>query len=309
MAATLHDFGAHEAHSAHKYDDQRPGGANPYLCAVVAKAGSWYDKNALNLGRQLKQVNPGSEVLEAQGRLDVIDARHSSDALVEAYQQLDLVPHSRVVPDGPHVVHESERCPTSIQKLETAEGGGTAADRGEEDEEHHHTHQDRSSGAHVAAAVAARVQLVKEPGVGGSVAQLASRPVVARGAVAIALCTRFSSALAWTPAPIRLASPCLLGCVGVAPMGWRQPQRGERCVHTTAHTANGTAQLAACCWRVHTQPVVVLSTEGALGGAFRRILSDVAFYAVDCTVLCLVLANAARDASFLSFFWLVIAWG
>jgi len=30
-------------------------------------------------------------------------------------------------------VHESERCPTSIQKLETAEGGGTAADRGEEE--------------------------------------------------------------------------------------------------------------------------------------------------------------------------------
>eukprot|EP00966_Prymnesium_polylepis_P091086 2108633-Prymnesium_polylepis.1 len=160
LAAALDDFSTDEARGAHEYDDQRP----------VTQAGSRYNEDAFKLGWHLEEVDPPGEMLQPQGWSHIVDTRHSSDALVEAHECLDLVPHPRLSPDGLN-----------------AAGGRTAADYGEEDEQQHHAHQDNGSGCHVTAIVAARLQLVKIPGVCGPIAQLASRPEVARFAVAVAV--------------------------------------------------------------------------------------------------------------------------
>eukprot|EP00966_Prymnesium_polylepis_P202276 4686317-Prymnesium_polylepis.1 len=81
----------------------------------------------------------------------VTRARHRGETLVEAHERLDLVPHPRILPDGSHVANESERCAAGLYALEAIYSAGAPADCGEEDEQQHHTHQDSSSGRHVAA--------------------------------------------------------------------------------------------------------------------------------------------------------------
>eukprot|EP00966_Prymnesium_polylepis_P068927 1601312-Prymnesium_polylepis.1 len=54
-------------------------------------------------------------------------------------------------------------------------------------------------------------------------------------------------------------------------------------------------------------PVVALGTVGALSGAFRRVLANIAFRAIDSAGLGLVLATAAWDASVLSLIKLVVS--
>eukprot|EP00966_Prymnesium_polylepis_P021148 486692-Prymnesium_polylepis.2 len=77
-----------------------------------------------------------------------------------------------------------------------------ATRRRDEDEKQHDTHHSYAAAGHVAAVVAARLQLVKVPGVHGPIAQLASRPTVAGGAVAVTFATRVNPTLAWAPLSI-----------------------------------------------------------------------------------------------------------
>eukprot|EP00966_Prymnesium_polylepis_P332775 7388254-Prymnesium_polylepis.2 len=130
-----------------------------------------------------------------------------------------------------------------------------ATDRGEQDEKHQYTHNDHRSGGHIAAIVAARLQLVKVPGVGGPSAQLAPRAAVATGAVAITVGSRIDATSARTPAPVRLASPL--------------------------DAPNRAAQLAICRQRSLMRPVELLGTVGAHCCASRRILADLAFAALE----------------------------
>eukprot|EP00966_Prymnesium_polylepis_P336196 7391472-Prymnesium_polylepis.1 len=89
-AATPQVFDTDKAHCAGEYDDQRPGRTNPNARAIVAQASRRHNEDALKLGWQLEEVDPPGEVLQAQRWLDVVDARYSRDALVEAHQRLDL---------------------------------------------------------------------------------------------------------------------------------------------------------------------------------------------------------------------------
>eukprot|EP00966_Prymnesium_polylepis_P328641 7384427-Prymnesium_polylepis.1 len=90
LAATQHDFRAKKAHDTSKYDDQWPGRAHPYACAVIAQACGGHHKDALKLKRQLEELDPLGEVLQPERWPHVIDARHCSEALIEAHQCLEL---------------------------------------------------------------------------------------------------------------------------------------------------------------------------------------------------------------------------
>eukprot|EP00966_Prymnesium_polylepis_P133225 3079097-Prymnesium_polylepis.1 len=162
LAAALHDFGADEARGAREHDGQRPGRADPDACAVVAQAGGRHDKDALKLRRQLKELDPTRKVLETQGRLHVIDARHRREALVEAHQRLGLDFSCTASPRRARWPARSERagerCAAGARALEAADGGGAAADLDDDGEKQHRAQQDDGSGGHVAAIVAARVQ-------------------------------------------------------------------------------------------------------------------------------------------------------
>eukprot|EP00966_Prymnesium_polylepis_P144325 3332431-Prymnesium_polylepis.5 len=121
--AAPHKFGAGQAHGAGEDDGQGPGRADPDARAVVAEAGGRHHKDALKLGRKLEQVNPSGEVPQPEGRVHVVDAWHSGDALVESHQCLDVEPHSRALPDGLCVANKSERCATCAHTLEAADDG------------------------------------------------------------------------------------------------------------------------------------------------------------------------------------------
>eukprot|EP00966_Prymnesium_polylepis_P229491 5310429-Prymnesium_polylepis.2 len=225
LAAMLCDFGAGKAHGAHEYDGQRPGRADQYAGAVVAQARGGHHEDALKLGRQLEEVNPPGEVLQPHGWLHIVDAWHRSDAL----------------------------------NLEAASNGGTATNRGEKDEKQHCARQDHGSGGHVAAIVAASIQLVKMPGVGGPSTQLASRPAVAGGAVATPLGTGITTAVARAPAAIRHATMRLDGCRRVAPVACRKVECRNGGVCAADNALDRSARRALACRRVCNWPVLVCS--------------------------------------------------
>eukprot|EP00966_Prymnesium_polylepis_P252878 5845779-Prymnesium_polylepis.1 len=189
VAATLNKFGNNKADGKHEYDSQGPDGAHPDAHAVVAQAGGGYHQDALKLRRQLKKVYPLGEVLQAQRWLHIVDTGDRSKALIKAHKYFQL-------------------CIAGVPTLEAAADGESATDCGDEDEQHH-THQDNGAGSQVAAVMAASIQLVKEPGVGGPVTQLAPRPTIARFAVAVAVRPRVRATAAGTPPTIRLAAVCL----------------------------------------------------------------------------------------------------
>eukprot|EP00966_Prymnesium_polylepis_P329048 7384803-Prymnesium_polylepis.1 len=208
-------------------------------------------------------MEPPGEVLQPERWLHVVDARHCSETLVEAHQRLDLVPHAGLVPDG-------------VEALEAADLGGAALQtccryRGQKRKQQHHTRQDYASGRHVATIVATRLQLVKVPGVCGAITQLAPRPTIAVGAVAVAVGTSMATSVTGRPVTIRLAAVRPRCQSRVAPVAGCQVERRHRGVHSTADSMDGTAQSALGSLGIGARPEVVCGTDITPCGATQRM--------------------------------------
>eukprot|EP00966_Prymnesium_polylepis_P326340 7382247-Prymnesium_polylepis.3 len=118
----------------------------------------------------------------------------------------------------------------------------TANRRGEYHEQHH-AQKDAGPGGHVAAVVAARLQLVKVSGVGRPRAQFASRPSVPRGTVAIATVASADAATARGPPTIARLARIRLDCSRrVAPKALFQLKRRDGGVDAAPDAADSIAR-------------------------------------------------------------------
>eukprot|EP00966_Prymnesium_polylepis_P146515 3383805-Prymnesium_polylepis.2 len=124
--------------------------------------------------------------------------------------------------------------------------------------------------------MAARLQLVKVPGVGGPVTELAARPVVAVGAVAVALVTRVDPPTAWGPAATLLAQMRLEGCRGVAPVAQLHGERRGGGVPAAVDSPKDAAGRALDGGGVGLRAIVVLGADGAHSRAIDGMLANVA---------------------------------
>eukprot|EP00966_Prymnesium_polylepis_P138927 3210336-Prymnesium_polylepis.1 len=117
-----------------------------------------------------KQIYP---ILQPDGRLDAVDARHGTEALVEAHERLEFVTHPRCLPDGPCGANQSAQRALGGPTLDPVQC--SACSKSGEKEDKRCSHQRHSSGGGVATLATASIKLVKVMSLGD--ANLTSRPV------------------------------------------------------------------------------------------------------------------------------------
>eukprot|EP00966_Prymnesium_polylepis_P202883 4700560-Prymnesium_polylepis.2 len=103
-----------------------------------------------------------------------------------------------------------------------------------------------------------------------SVAQLASRPVVAYGAIAIALKAGITTTAAWAPAPVRLAAVRLDGCHRVAPIACREVECRNGGVGAADGALNRFTWQALACRRVFKWSVFLFCAHWLGNGRPQR---------------------------------------
>eukprot|EP00966_Prymnesium_polylepis_P122271 2826339-Prymnesium_polylepis.2 len=188
-----------EASCEEKNEEEGPGRAQQHALPVLTQARTRHI-DALELGWELEQVDPSRVFLQTHRRNHIEDARHRRDALIEAHQQLDLVAHARRPPHSPGTVEPLELRIAPASVLEDVDCRAEACTS--KQHEKHGAHHDNAAGSDMVAVVAARTELVKVSGVGGPIAQLAPRAVIAIRAVAVAVKTGVDAATARSPAPV-----------------------------------------------------------------------------------------------------------
>eukprot|EP00966_Prymnesium_polylepis_P033411 776697-Prymnesium_polylepis.3 len=126
----------------------------------------------------------------------------------------------------------------------------------------HHAHYDSGPGGHVAAIVAASLQLVKVFLRGdGPFAQLAPRPTIAFGAVAIAVASGLGPASAGAPATARLAHQSLQRCGRVTPVAPYETELRDRRVRLASDARDGAAWRAFARRGTGVRAIVARRTE------------------------------------------------
>mmetsp|Transcript_23449 Transcript_23449/g.56440 ORF Transcript_23449/g.56440 Transcript_23449/m.56440 type:complete len:401 (+) Transcript_23449:1870-3072(+) len=106
---------ADEARGDEKHEGDGPQRADQEAPAVRAEAGRRDEGLDAKVGRELDDVQPPGEVLQAWRSVHVEDGRHRGDALEEPHHHLQLAPHPRALPQRPeasdafdHSVHRAE---------------------------------------------------------------------------------------------------------------------------------------------------------------------------------------------------------